>query len=118
MAKVVMFMRSEMFSGERERNEEFRKKVNEVLKKMGKDGFTIKEYNVNTPFGYNMAFEENEDCELVFTTENDTEAQCQASTRGIPVMEWHCFTDDTVSLVYVDKDMSDETISYSISRTH
>ena len=117
MAKVVMFMRNELFSGEKERNEQFRKKVNELVKMMLEDGYTCKEYNVNTPSGYDMAFAENKDCQLVFTTENNTEAQYQASTRNIPVMEWRCFSDNKVSLVHVDKNMSDGITSYSVAMT-
>ena len=117
MSKVVMFLRDEMFSGEKERNEEFRKKVNELANLMLEDGYTCAEYNVNTPAGFEKAFEDNPDCKVVFTTENNSEAQYQACKREIPVIEWRCFSDNKVSLVRVNKDTKDNITSYEVHHT-
>ena len=112
MSKIVMFMRNEMFFGEKERNEQFRKKVNKIAKLMLDEEFTYSEYNVNTPSEYSLIFNENKDCQLVFTTENNTEAQYQACIRGIPVLEWNCFTDDKFYLVNVNKSIEQEIPMY------
>ena len=119
MAKVIMFIRHEISSKEKERNNNFRNKVKEITKLMLNDGFTCAEYSVNTPAGYQRAFDENKDCELVFTTENDSEAQYQAGIRDLPVMEWRCFSDDKISLVKVSKTkMDDAATVYKTTRTH
>ena len=110
-------MRNGSFPVEKERNEEFRKKVNELANLMLSEGYSCAEYVTNTEHGFNVAFEENPDCQLVFTTENASEAQYQACQRGIPVLEWRCFSDNKVSLIKVDKDMSDGITSYSTNRT-
>lgn len=114
MSKIVMFMRNESISGESKRNDTFRKKVNEIANLMLDEGFTCSEYNVNTKAGYDQVFDENKDCQLVFTTENDVESQYEACSRGIPVLEWHCFTNNKVSLVNVDKDKTDDLTSYNV----
>jgi hypothetical protein len=82
----------------------------------GEYGYSCSEYLVNSPRGFESVFEKNPDCQLVFTTENNREAQYQACLRGIPVLEWRCFTDGKVSLTNVEKDVSDGITSYTAKR--
>ena len=116
MSKIVMFIRDEASSGAKEINAEFRKKVDEIAKIMVADGYSCSEHLVNSPRGFESVFEKNPDCQLVFTTENNREAQYQACLRGIPVLEWRCFTDGKVSLTNVEKDVSDGITSYTAKR--
>ena len=88
MAKVVLFMRDELYVGEKERNEEFRKIVGEFIPYM------IEDHSIAEFYGCRIerAFQENPDCELVITTENNTTVQSEANTRGVLCFEWRCFT--------------------------
>ena len=86
MAKVIMF------TGEAKRNAEFKKVVEQFVSYILEGDITIETYSVNTQSGRKCAFEENPDCEIVFTTENDTENQEEACSREILVFEWRCFT--------------------------
>ena len=118
MAEVVMFMRDEMFSGEMERNIQFRQKVDEVARSLFDGDYTCKEYTVNTPAGFNNVFEENPDCQFVFTTENNSEAQYQACSRNIPTLEWRCFTEGDVVAINVKKEVLGNALTmYKTERT-
>lgn len=115
MARVIIFKRCESFSGERERNVEFRKMVEEFAPFMLGKNVTYSEYEVNTKAGFEWAFSENPECELVFTAENDLDAEYEANQRNILVFEWRCFNDKTFVPVRVKKNMMCGMIAYSKS---
>ena len=91
MAKVVMFIRDEMYSEEWERNNEFRKIVKQFVPFMVVNP-TYFETTANTPAGYKWVVDSNPDCEIVITTENEYKTQYEFSKRGFLVFEWLCFT--------------------------
>ncbi len=115
MAKIVMFMRDELTSIEEKRNEEFRNIVKEFVPYIIEGEITFAEYNVNTPFGFMSIFDENPDCELVFTTENSSEAQFEACKRRYLTFEWRCFTNRKLVPITVRKDTSYGYVSYEIN---
>lgn len=80
MAKIVMFIRDEMFSGEWERNKNFREIVKQFVPFMIEDP-TYFETTANTPAGYKWVVDENPDCEIVITTENAYKTQYEFSKR-------------------------------------
>ncbi len=104
MARVVMFMRDELFCGEAKRNQEFRNIVKSFVPFILDGEITYSEYDVSTQLGFDKAFFENPDCELVFTAENNTEAQYQASRRNMLVFEWRCFGGKKLVPVKVNKE--------------
>lgn len=115
MAKIVMFMRSESVSGEKERNNQFRVIVSKYLNEVGMQDADCFECSVNTPFGFNRVFEQNPDCELVFTTQGNSEAQYQACDRNIPTYEWECFDNGEIRQVQVEKDYIGRNPIYNVS---
>ena len=91
MAKVIIFKRCEINSGEKERNEEFIRLVHEFAPYILEGEIDYVETTTNTKWGYANLFMENPDCELVFTAQNNNEAQAEACERGIMTFEWTCF---------------------------
>ena len=89
--KVVMFIRDELYSGEWERNNNFREIVKRFVPFMIEEP-TFYETTVNTPSGYQQVVDENPDCEIVITTENAYKTQYEFVKRGFLVFEWRCFT--------------------------
>lgn len=116
MAKtVIMFMKDEMYSGGREANEQFRKVVKEFASYILDGEITFKEYTTSSQYRIEAAFDETPDCTVVFTFENNSEAQAQACIRGIMPFEYRSFSSRKIVPVYVEKDNSDGITSYSIN---
>ena len=113
MAKVVLFIRDELYSGEWERNNKFREIVKSFVPFIVDDP-TYYETSANTRAGFAAVFDKNPDCELVFTAENNCHAQYAANSRGILTFEWRCFSDPT-KLVPIKISKEDHT-SFCIFR--
>ena len=95
MAKVIMFMQNELYTENKELNEAFRKKVSDFVKYLVENP-NFKEYQEPAlDEQYERIFTSNPDCEVVFTTENATEPQWQASKREILTFEWRNHSNDS-----------------------
>jgi len=103
MAKVVMFIRDELYSGEWERNNKFREIVKQFVPYMIEDP-TYFETTANTPAGYEWVVNDNPDCEIVITTENAYKTQYEFSKRGFLVFEWRCFSNESMIVPVVVKE--------------
>lgn len=115
MAKILMFMRDELYVGEKERNDEFREYVKAFVPHIIEGEITFAEYCVNTPYGFDEAFRENPDCEIVFTTENNSLAQSESCIRGYLTFEWRCFNSKKMVPVIVEKKTDDGITIYTTS---
>ena len=94
MAKVIMFMKDEVFAGHKELNETFRKKVKDFVNYLVEDP-TFAEYKSPArEEQYEELFANNPDCEVVFTMENVYKIQWQASKRNILTFEWRNFSSE------------------------
>lgn len=102
MARVVMFLRNELYAGEIVRNKEFRSVVKAFLPLVIEGEYTIEEICCGSD-RVEKVLNDNPDCELVFTTENDYHTQYVVSQRGIFTIEWLCFTGKKLVPVIVTK---------------